>query len=176
MNRLERELDFKLSASLLHSREREAIKKLPRSNQERDNEKIACRFVATHSFTPPQEHFHTQTGFPAWLHPTWTPSRRQYAAVAVLCPFVGFTVTGVARNFHPHSLGGVVRQRLFRRRCIRYSFRHSIRSIDIRVNGEAEILRAPPSLHCTRTTERHPSPKNATRRSHHKSCSYPACK
>jgi len=29
------------------------------------------------------------------------------------CPFVRFTVTGVARTFHPHSLGGTLRQRLY---------------------------------------------------------------
>ena len=45
----------------------------------------------------------------------------------LLCPFVRFTVTGVARNFHPYSLGRYLScQRLFKRRCTRYSFSYSI--------------------------------------------------
>lgn len=45
----------------------------------------------------------------------------------LMCPFVRFTVTGVARNFHPYSLGRrFARRRLFRRRCTRYSFIYSI--------------------------------------------------
>ena len=36
------------------------------------------------------------------------PAVRQW----LMCPFVRFTVTGVARNFHPYSLVGVCRQRL----------------------------------------------------------------
>ena len=44
----------------------------------------------------------------------------------LLCPFVRFTVTGVARNFHPYSLGGFSAGALVRRRCTRYSFSYSI--------------------------------------------------
>ena len=44
-----------------------------------------------------------------------------------LCPFVRFTVTGVARNFHPYSLGRLSLAGAFvRRRCTRYSFNYSI--------------------------------------------------
>ena len=44
----------------------------------------------------------------------------------LLCPFVRFTVTGVARNFHPYSLGGFSAGALIGRRCTRYSFHSSI--------------------------------------------------
>ena len=44
----------------------------------------------------------------------------------LLCPFVRFTVTGVARNFHPYSLGGFSAGALIGRRCTRYSFSYSI--------------------------------------------------
>ena len=45
----------------------------------------------------------------------------------LLCPFVRFTVTGVARNFHPYSLGRLSpASALIGRRCTRYSFSYSI--------------------------------------------------
>lgn len=45
----------------------------------------------------------------------------------LLCPFVRFTVTGVARNSHPYSLGGLsLASALIGRRCTRYSFSYSI--------------------------------------------------
>ena len=44
----------------------------------------------------------------------------------LLCPFVRFTVTGVARNLHPYSLGGFSAGALIGRRCTRYSFSYSI--------------------------------------------------
>lgn len=44
----------------------------------------------------------------------------------LMCPFVRFTVTGVARNFHPTSLGGFSAGALIGRRCTRYSFNYSI--------------------------------------------------
>ena len=50
------------------------------------------------------------------------PAVRQW----LVCPFVRFTVTGVARNFHPYSLGGFSAGALVRRRCTRYSFSYSI--------------------------------------------------
>ena len=51
------------------------------------------------------------------------------------CPFVRFTVTGVARSFHPYSLGrNLSRQRFFKRRCTRYSFAFSIIGTFLRVN------------------------------------------
>ena len=71
----------------------------------------------------PRSISHAQTGLPALLHPTRTPSRCQAVA---LCPFVRFTVTGVARNFHPYSLGGFSAGALIGRRCTRYSFSYSI--------------------------------------------------
>ena len=66
---------------------------------------------ALDSFTPPQEYI---------------PMRKQVSRLCFIllgrlpafkkqwlsCPFVRFTVTGVARNFHPYSLVGVCRQRL----------------------------------------------------------------
>jgi len=39
-------------------------------------------------------------------------------------PFVGFTVTGVARNSHPYSLGGIFTASASLRRYTRYSFIH----------------------------------------------------
>ena len=51
------------------------------------------------------------------------PAVRQW----LMCPFVRFTVTGVARNFHPYSLGELsFASALVRRRCTRYSFNYSI--------------------------------------------------
>ncbi len=45
----------------------------------------------------------------------------------LMCPFVRFTVTGVARNFHPYSLGELsFASALIGRRCTRYSFHSSI--------------------------------------------------
>ena len=45
----------------------------------------------------------------------------------LLCPFVRFTVTGVARNSHPYSLGELsFASALIGRRCTRYSFDFSI--------------------------------------------------
>ena len=79
----------------------------------------------------PRSISHAQTGLPALLHPTRTPSRCQAVA---LCPFVRFTVTGVARNFHPYSLGRLSpASALIGRRCTRYSFSYSIVWIASRV-------------------------------------------
>ena len=62
----------------------------------------------------------------------------------LLCPFVRFTVTGVARNFHPYSLGGFSAGALVRRRCTRYSFSYSIVWFPARVKfflaGARELL------------------------------------
>jgi len=49
-------------------------------------------------------------------------------------PFVGFTVTGVARNFHPHSLGGIFTAGALLRRYTRYSFNHIIECGMVTVN------------------------------------------
>ena len=51
------------------------------------------------------------------------PAVRQW----LICPFVRFTVTGVARNSHPYSLGELsFASALIGRRCTRYSFSYSI--------------------------------------------------
>jgi len=53
----------------------------------------------------------------------------------LLCPFVRFTVTGVARKFHPNSLGRCSPAgALIGRKCARYSFNHSIDCICENVN------------------------------------------
>jgi len=53
----------------------------------------------------------------------------------LMCPFVRFTVTGVARSFHPYSLGGrFPAGALIGRRCARYSFCYSIVCICGNVN------------------------------------------
>ena len=58
------------------------------------------------------------------------------------CPFVRFTVTGVARNFHPYSLGRLSLAGAFvRRRCARYSFNYSIGRISGRVNFNRGLFR-----------------------------------
>ena len=87
---------------------------------------------ALNSFTPPQE---------------YTPMRKQVSRLCfillgrlpavmqwLLCPFVRFTVTGVARNSHPYSLGRLSpASALIGRRCTRYSFSYSIVWIASRV-------------------------------------------
>ena len=76
------------------------------------------------SFTPPQEYFmRKQVSRLCFILLGRLPALMQW----LLCPFVRFTVTGVARNFHPYSLGRYLScQRLFKRRCTRYSFSFSI--------------------------------------------------
>ena len=157
MNRLERELDFKLSRSscLAYSLEQHAIPEnyiwpLAEANKNcpalikrgtmKKSRAVSLRRIA--SPHPRSISIRKQVSRLGFILLGRLPAGNM-PAVAALCPFVGFTVTGVARSFHPYSLGGSVRQRLFRRRCIRYSFRHSIRSIAIRVNGESEVLKAP---------------------------------
>ena len=55
------------------------------------------------SFTPPQEYFmRKQVSRLCFILLGRLPALMQW----LLCPFVRFTVTGVARNFHPYSLGG----------------------------------------------------------------------
>ena len=65
---------------------------------------------ALNSFTPPQEYIsmRKQVSRLCFILLRRLPAVRQWR----LCPFVRFTVTGVARNFHPYSLVGVCRQRL----------------------------------------------------------------
>ena len=94
---------------------------------------------APYSFTPPQEYCHAQTGLPASLHPTRTPSRYLQW---LLCPFVRFTVTGVARSFHPYSLGRCSpASALIGRRCTRYSFKLSIVWFPQNVNLKSAAFR-----------------------------------
>ena len=59
---------------------------------------------ALNSFTPPQEYIsmRKQVSRLRFILLGRLPAVRQW----LVCPFVRFTVTGVARNFHPYSLGG----------------------------------------------------------------------
>ncbi len=65
---------------------------------------------ALDSFTPPQEYIsmHKQVSRLRFNLLERLPAVRQW----LVCPFVRFTVTGVARNFHPYSLGRSPCQRL----------------------------------------------------------------
>lgn len=76
------------------------------------------------SFTPPQEYFmRKQVSRLCFILLGRLPAGMQW----LMCPFVRFTVTGVARNFHPYSLGGCSPAGAFiGRRCARYSFPYSI--------------------------------------------------
>jgi len=76
---------------------------------------------ALDSFTPPQEYISCANRSPGFASSYLDafPLIRQW----LMCPFVRFTVTGVARNFHPYSLGRLSLAGAFiRRRCTRYSF------------------------------------------------------
>ena len=65
---------------------------------------------ALNSFTPPQEYIsmRKQVSRLRFNLLGRLPAVRQW----LMCPFVRFTVTGVARNFHPYSLGRSPCQRL----------------------------------------------------------------
>ena len=65
---------------------------------------------ALNSFTPPQEYIpmRKQVSRLRFILLGRLPAVMQW----LLCPFVRFTVTGVARNSHPYSLVGGCRQRL----------------------------------------------------------------
>ena len=65
---------------------------------------------ALDSFTPPQEYIpmRKQVSRLCFILLGRLPAVMQW----LLCPFVRFTVTGVARNSHPYSLVGGCRQRL----------------------------------------------------------------
>ena len=80
---------------------------------------------APYSFTPPQEYIpmRKQVSRLCFILLGRLPAGKQW----LLCPFVRFTVTGVARKFHPNSLGRCSPAgALIGRRCARYSFSYSI--------------------------------------------------
>ena len=81
---------------------------------------------AVNSFTPPQEYFSCINRSPGLASSYWDAFPRVFSQW-LFRPFVRFTVTGVARNFHPYSLGWLSPAgALIGRRCTRYSFSYSI--------------------------------------------------
>ena len=62
---------------------------------------------ALDSFTPPQEYISCTNRFPGLASSYLDAFPQQNCCSGSLCPFVRFTVTGVARSFHPHSLGKI---------------------------------------------------------------------
>ena len=94
---------------------------------------------ALNSFTPPQEYIpmRKQVSRLCFILLGRLPAVMQW----LLCPFVRFTVTGVARNSHPYSLGGFSAGALIGRRCTRYSFSYSIVWFPAHVKFYLAVLR-----------------------------------